>query len=316
MLSETDFSSKRILIFVVAYNAETTLSSVLNRIPESLRTGNVEVLVIDDFSQDATFQTGLAFENRYPNFKITMLRTPENQGYGGNQKLGYRYAIEHGFDIVALLHGDGQYAPEKLPTLIEPLYRGEADAVFGSRMIHKSEALKGGMPLYKWVGNQVLSWFQNKMLGTHLSEFHSGYRLYSVDALRQIPFERCSNNFHFDSEIIVQLVLKKMRILELPIPTFYGDEICRVNGMKYAGDVFKTMMRAAFHQRGLLYDRRFDVLPGEETYDLKVGFPSSHTKAISLAREGGGHSRHRMRSRLCGRRVCQKSEKGDGNRSI
>src|SRR5579862_505391 len=251
MQTSVDFSRKRVLIFVVAYNAETTISSVLNRIPESLHTENVEVLVIDDFSQDATFRTGLAFENRYPNLKITMLRTPENQGYGGNQKLGYRYAIQNKFDVVALLHGDGQYAPEKLPLLLEPFYRNEADAVFGSRMLKKSDALKGGMPLYKWVGNQVLTMFQNKMLETHLSEFHSGYRLYSVEALRQIPFERNSNDFHFDSEIIIQLVLKSLRIVELPIPTFYGDEICHVNGMKYAWDVFKTMLRSSLHKRGL-----------------------------------------------------------------
>src|SRR5205823_5474091 len=160
----------------VAYNAETTIQSVLNRIPPELHTNNVEVLVIDDSSKDETFARGVAFENPAGSFRITILRTPENQGYGGNQKLGYRYAIEHGFDVVALLHGDGQYAPEKLPYLLEPLLRGEADAVFGSRMIEKRDALKGGMPLYKWFGNQVLTRFQNFMLGSKLSEFHSGYR--------------------------------------------------------------------------------------------------------------------------------------------
>jgi len=219
----------RILIFVVAYNAGKTLASVLDRIPPELRGRNVEVLVIDDFSQDNTFSVGLAYENSAADFPIRMLRTPENQGYGGNQKLGYRYAIEHGFDIVALLHGDGQYAPEQLPALLEPLLRGEADAVFGSRMLNKTDARRGGMPLYKWLGNQVLTGFENRMLGTRLSEFHSGYRLYSVEALRQIPFERNSNGFHFDTEIIVQLVQRKLRIFELPIPTYYGDEICHVS---------------------------------------------------------------------------------------
>src|SRR5438094_3015579 len=146
--------NKRVLIFVVAYNAETTIQSVLSRIPPELQNPNVEVLVIDDSSKDATFARGLAYENQADGLRVTILRTPENQGYGGNQKLGYRYAIEHGFDVVALLHGDGQYAPEKLPYLLEPLLRGEADAVFGSRMIEKRDALKGGMPLYKWFGNQ------------------------------------------------------------------------------------------------------------------------------------------------------------------
>ena len=227
-----DSTGPRVLIFVVAYNAEKTLESVLDRIPEELRTRNVEVLVIDDSSKDATFQTGMKREDRTSDFKITILRTPVNQGYGGNQKLGYRYAIDNGFDIVALIHGDGQYAPEKLPALLEPFYKDEADAVFGSRMINKQDALKGGMPLYKWVGNQVLTKFQNALLGSHLSEFHSGYRLYSTKALARIPFERNSNDFHFDTDIIVQLHFAGLRIVEIPIPTFYGDEICHVNGMK------------------------------------------------------------------------------------
>src|SRR5687768_14261628 len=170
-----DLGRKRLLIFIVAYNAQTTIEKVLSRIPASLHSDNVEVLIIDDSSKDDTFRNGLRFQRQNSAFKITVLRTPENQGYGGNQKLGYRYAIDNGFDIVALVHGDGQYAPEKLPELIAPLIAGEADAVFGSRMIDKKAARQGGMPAYKWVGNQILTAFQNRMLETTLSEFHSGY---------------------------------------------------------------------------------------------------------------------------------------------
>src|SRR5271170_2066156 len=141
-----DLAKKRVLVFVVAYNAEKTIGSVLHRIPAELRGGNVEVLVIDDSSKDDTFATGLAHEEAIAGLKITVLRTPLNQGYGGNQKLGYRYAIENGFDFVALVHGDGQYAPEKLPELLGPLASGEAGAVFGSRMMDKGGALRGGMP--------------------------------------------------------------------------------------------------------------------------------------------------------------------------
>jgi glycosyltransferase involved in cell wall biosynthesis len=281
-----ELSKKRILVFVVAYNAEKTLGSVLRRIPEELRGGNVEVLVIDDSSKDDTFAAGLAHEGTIEGLKITVLRTPLNQGYGGNQKLGYRYAIDNGFDIVALVHGDGQYAPEKLPELLEPLLEGEAGAVFGSRMMKKGDALRGGMPLYKYVGNKILTGFQNRMLRSNLSEFHSGYRLYSTAALRKIPFERNSNDFHFDTEIIIQLVAACVPIVELPIPTYYGDEICYVNGLKYAWDVFRTMLRAKFHQRNLLYDRKFDIGPVEETYDVKLGFTSSHTMAIDSVRPG------------------------------
>lgn len=286
LIMPLEFSGKRVLIFVVAYNAEKTIESVLDRIPVELRNSNVEVLIIDDSSKDATFQTGLKREDTTSDFKITILRNPENQGYGGNQKLGYRYAIDNGFDIVALIHGDGQYAPEKLPVLLEPFIRDEADAVFGSRMINKQDALKGGMPLYKWVGNQVLTTFQNRMLGSTLSEFHSGYRLYSTKALARIPFERNSNDFHFDTDIIVQLHFASLRIVEIPIPTFYGDEICHVNGLKYAWDIFKTMLRAKFHEMNLLYDRKFDVGQVELTYDLKLGFASSHTMAIDAAKAG------------------------------
>src|ERR1043166_4137790 len=143
-----DLGGKRLLIFIVAYNAQTTIEKVLSRIPRTLRGDNVEVLIIDDSSQDDTFGNGLRYQQRDSAFKITVLRTPENQGYGGNQKLGYRYAIDNGFDIVALVHGDGQYAPEKLPELIAPFVKGEADAVFGSRMIDKKAARQGGMPAY------------------------------------------------------------------------------------------------------------------------------------------------------------------------
>ncbi len=282
-------SQQRVLIFIVAYNAKSTLAWVLDRIPESLRQEHVEVLVIDDSSPDDTFVHGVRYvaSHRDRGLKITVLRNPENQGYGGNQKLGYRYAIDHGFDHVALVHGDGQYAPEKLPDLLKPLLAGEADAVFGSRMLQKRDALRGGMPLYKWLGNQTLTRFQNALLGSNLSEFHSGFRLYSTRALQRIPFERNTNDFHFDTEIIVQLHLAGQRIVELPIPTYYGDEICRVNGMKYAWDVCRTMLRVRCHAMDFLYDRKFDVAPPEETYDLKLGYPSSHTVAIDAALPGG-----------------------------
>jgi glycosyltransferase involved in cell wall biosynthesis len=271
---------ERVLIFIVAYNAATTIEKVLSRIPASLQTNDVEVLIIDDSSQDETFSSGLRYQRAHSDFKITVLRTPENQGYGGNQKLGYRYAIDNNFDIVALVHGDGQYAPEKLPSLLAPLFLGKADMVFGSRMIDKRAARAGGMPFYKWLGNQILTGFQNRMLGTDLSEFHSGYRLYSTKALAQIPFEKNTNDFHFDTEIIIQFVLKKLRIAELPIPTYYGDESCYVNGMKYAWNVFKSTVKARLCGIHLFYDRKFDVAPETTQHNDKLGFPSSQTFAV------------------------------------
>ena len=121
-------------------------------------------------------------------------------------------------------------------------------------------ALKGGMPLYKYVGNRILTTVQNWLLGSSLSELHSGYRVYSVDSLKAIPFQRNSNVFHFDTEIIIQLIIAGKRIKELRIPTYYGDEICYVNGMRYAFDVVKASLQARL-QRALFYDRRFDCAP-------------------------------------------------------
>ena len=282
-----DLRGQRVLIFIVAYNAETTIEKVLSRIPSCLHQPQVEVLIIDDSSNDDTFRNGLRYQRSHPAFKITLLRTPRNQGYGGNQKLGYSYAIDNDFDIVALVHGDGQYAPEKLPELLAPLLHGKADAVLGSRMIDKRAARAGGMPLYKWLGNQILTTFQNWMLGTTFSEFHSGYRLYSTKSLLQIPFEKNTNGFHFDTEIIVQLVLRKLRVAELPIPTYYGDEICHVNGLRYAWDICLTMLRVRLQRMNLFFDRKFDLDRPEHTYDLKLGFESSHTLAIRAARPGG-----------------------------
>ncbi len=285
-LDRINLSGKRLLIFIVAYNAETTIEKVLSRIPASLHSDDVEVLIIDDSSRDNTFAEGLRYQQRNCEFKITVLRTPQNQGYGGNQKLGYRYAIDNGFDIVALVHGDGQYAPEKLPALLEPLLRGEADAVFGSRMLNKRAALRGGMPLYKWIGNQILTAFQNRLLDIALAEFHSGYRLYATSALAQIPFEKNTNDFHFDTEIIIQFVLKKLRIVELPIPTFYGNEICHVNGLKYALKVVRSTIKARLCGIHLFYDRKFDVNPQPAAHSDKLGFPSSQRFAIDACTHG------------------------------
>jgi glycosyltransferase involved in cell wall biosynthesis len=282
---------RRLLVFVVAYNAESTLEKVLSRIPESLAENyQVEILAIDDASTDRTFEVGNRIKRTDSSpFRLHVLVNPENQGYGGNQKLGYHYALNNDFDFVALLHGDGQYAPEFLPALVEPLREGSADAVFGSRMLVDGAARTGRMPLYKFVGNKILTWFENRILRTKLSEFHSGYRIYSTEALRRIPFERNTNDFHFDTEIIIQLLIAKQRILELPIPTYYGDEICHVNGMKYALDVVLAVLRARVQESGILYDPKFDCEPANAhnaQYRLKRGYESSHEVALRLVKTG------------------------------
>jgi glycosyltransferase involved in cell wall biosynthesis len=234
---------KRIGVLVVAYNAESTLARVLDRIPDDFVPRIEHVLVADDASQDRTYDVGLDYKQAKSDFPLTVIRHEQNLGYGGNQKAGYRWAIEHELDIVVLLHGDGQYAPEYLPDIVAPLERDEADAVFGSRMLIPGGARRGGMPLYKYVGNKILTWYENTMVGTRLSEWHSGYRAYSVDALRAIPFEQNSDVYDFDTQIIVQLHDAGKRIEEIPIPTFYGDEISYVNGFRYAFDISRYVTR-------------------------------------------------------------------------
>src|SRR6266849_4897493 len=285
---EGSSAKRRLLIFVIAYYAESTLRKVLERVPLTIfQQYDCEVLVVDDGSEDRTFAIGREYKAHHPEIKMTVLRNEYNQGYGGNQKVGYTYAISHGFDFVAMLHGDGQYAPEELPRLMEPLSRDTAAAVFGSRMIGRFAALKGGMPLYKFVGNKILTTIQNSLLGTELSEFHSGYRIYSVKTLKNLPFRLNSNDFHFDTEIIIQLLNANARIVELPIPTYYGNELCRVNGMKYAQNVLRATLKNTLHRAGLLYQRRFDpTAAGHEHYELKLGYPSSHTYAIEAVPDG------------------------------
>ncbi len=274
----------KVLIFIVAYNAERTIQSVLRRIPSELSQHDTRVLIIDDSSSDGTFER--ASEIDQAPFPVTVLFNPVNQGYGGNQKIGFHYAIREKFDYVALLHGDGQYAPERLPDLLQPLLAGEADAVFGSRMLASGAARRGGMPLYKWTGNKILTRIQNGLLKTNFSEFHSGYRIYSVNALARIPFDKNTNDFHFDTEIIIQLLRAGLRIKEVPIPTYYGDEICHVNGLKYALDVVRTTALSRAQDLGILYERKYDLAPPGQQYLPKWGYESPHELAVQRIPSG------------------------------
>lgn len=277
-------SKLKALIFIVAYNAEKNITGVLARIPKSLiDTYDVSVLIIDDCSKDKTQEVATEYLSHGFWCPVAVLRNPVNLGYGGNQKVGYRYAMDNDFNVVALLHGDGQYAPECLPSLLIP-FSNDANlgAVFGSRMLNKRAALKGGMPFYKFIGNQILTHLQNRLLGSNLSEFHTGYRVYSVDVLREIPFELNTNDFHFDTEIIVQLFFLGADVMELPIPTHYGDEVCHVNGMQYAWDVTKASVKAKLIKLGIFYDPKYSLRSeSNANYVSKFDFSSTHSIALS-----------------------------------
>jgi 2-polyprenyl-3-methyl-5-hydroxy-6-metoxy-1,4-benzoquinol methylase len=266
-------------VLVVAYNAETTLVDVLDRIRPEMRRELAEVLVQDDHSTDDTFAVASDYLHRGTDLQLTVVRHPKNLGYGGNQKAGYTYAINHGWDVVVLLHGDGQYAPEVMHEMIAPIISGDADAVFGSRMMIPGGARRGGMPAYKYVGNRILTTAQNALTGLRLSEWHSGYRAYRVSALAELPFVGNSDGFDFDTEIILQLHAAGRTIVEVPIPTYYGDEICRVNGIAYARDIMVDTVR---HRLGRTGFGSGDVGRVTEPYAYKPSPHSSHGRVLQF----------------------------------
>lgn len=250
----------KILVSLVAYNAENHIISVLKRIPDNFlnnKNFEVQILLLDDASADNTAK--IAKESDIiKNEQITIIKNEKNLGYGGNQKKGYNYAIQNGFDVVVLLHGDGQYAPEILKNMIEPILVGKADCVLGSRMVNRKDALKGGMPLYKFLGNIFLTTFQNIVLGSSLKEFHTGYRAYNVTALKKIPFNANSNDFEFDTDIIIQLIDNKLKIWEIAVPTFYGEEISHVKVIKYGLMVLRSTILSRLQKLGLVKLEKFD----------------------------------------------------------
>lgn len=276
-----DSQGKRIGILIVTYNALTTLTKVLKRITPEVWKNVEEIAIFDDASQDSTYELALGLKTLRGLPKLQVLKHAKNLGYGGNQKAGYRYFAEKGFDIVVLLHGDGQYAPEILSHVYHPIVKGEADAVFGSRMMKTyGGPLKGGMPFYKYVGNRILSVFENRSLGLNLTEFHSGYRAYNLHALAKIDFAHMTDDFHFDTEIIIKLQHQHYTIKEVPIPTYYGTELCYVNGLKYAGDVFKAVRRYSLTRRSIQCYPEFQEYFVH--YPIKHGKYSSHYYAQQM----------------------------------
>jgi 2-polyprenyl-3-methyl-5-hydroxy-6-metoxy-1,4-benzoquinol methylase len=270
-----DAKGKRIGILIVTYNAVSTILSVLKRITPNVWNNVEEVAIFDDASQDPTYEFALGLRSLMDVPKLTVLKNRRNLGYGGNQKAGYKYFIERGFDIVVLLHGDGQYAPEILSHLYKPIVDGKADAVFGSRMMKDyGGPIKGGMPLYKYIGNKILTRFENRLLKLNLTEFHSGYRAYNLHALAKIEMAQMTDDFHYDTEIIIKLQHQGFQIEEVPIPTYYGEEICYVNGMKYARNVIRAICRYILTKRSVA--RHPEYQEYYVHYPVKQSTHSSH----------------------------------------
>jgi len=273
---------KQTLICIVAYQAEYHIEQVLRRLPEEVwNSKKYHVLLSDDASSDdTTGKAKHAFKELGANY--TILKLHKNQGYGGNQKVCYRYAIEQRFDRVIMLHGDGQYAPELVLEFVKHFEEQCVDIVLGSRMMKIGSAKQGKMPLYKIIGNFILTWIQNKISSQKLSEFHTGYRGYTTKFLKSIPFELNSNDFDFDTEILLQAFHSNAKIHEFLIPTHYGDEICRVSGLKYAWQVFIATLNFRMQQLGIKVSLKYPY-SANQIYRDKTDDPNStHSYALNL----------------------------------
>lgn len=242
----------RILVVMPAYNASRTLVDTWGAIPPNLVD---EVVLVDDGSNDDTLKVAA-------DLPIRTIGLPHNVGYGGNQKTCYLEALRLGAEVIVMLHPDGQYDPSLLPDLVKPVVDGEADLVLGSRMLIPGGARAGGMPLYRYVSNKVLTAVENRMLGTGYSELHTGYRAYSRRFLETVPFMRNSDGFVFDTELIAQAVAFGQRIVEIPITTRYFPEASSTSmraNIRYGLGTLATMVRFRLHRAGIVRSRLFQA---------------------------------------------------------
>ena len=240
----------RVVVVMPARQAAATLERTFAAIPQDAVD---EVILVDDSSTDETVRLARTLP-------IHLVWHPHQVGYGGNQKTCYLEALQHDADVVVMLHPDGQYEPELIPRMIEPIVRGEADLVLGSRLLLPGAALAAGMPLWKYVANRALTAIENRIMGTDLSEAHTGYRAYSRRLLLTVPFLRNSHDFAFDSELLMQAAHFGFAIKEVPARCRYFEDASSV-GFK-AGTVYgvKTLVagfRLVLHRRGIVRSRKF-----------------------------------------------------------
>jgi SAM-dependent methyltransferase len=222
-----------VALVLPAYEATRTIPSVVSEIPVQAADS---ALLVDDCSTDAT--SAMALEHG-----LDVLRHPRNRGYGAGQKSGYARALLDGADVVVMVHADDQYDPALVPEMVAPILEGRADMVIGSRLL-RDRAVAGGMPRWKWLGNRFLTGLENRVFGVSLSEYHTGYRAFSAELLRSIPFLRNSDDFVFDQQIFAQVLARGARVVEVPIPTRYFREASSVD--------FATSVRYGVQTLGVL----------------------------------------------------------------
>jgi glycosyltransferase involved in cell wall biosynthesis len=243
-------SGSKTIVVMPALNAAKTLELTVGSIPRDVVD---EVILVDDRSTDETLEIARRLE-------VSVVWHPHNVGYGGNQKTCYLEALQREADIVVMLHPDGQYEPELIPKLIEPILAGNADLVLGSRMMVAGAAREAGMPFYKRVANRSLTSIENSVLGTELTDLHTGYRAYSRDLLLKVPFLRNSLDFSFDSELLMQASYFGFRIEEVPARTRYFEEASSVGLGASTVYGLKTLWAAArllLHRGHLLPSKKY-----------------------------------------------------------
>lgn len=211
--------SKKVVVVMPAYNASETLEKTYNEIPFPLVD---EVILVDDYGQDNTVEIAKKLGINH------VIRHEINKGYGGNQKTCYNKAIEINADIVVMLHPDYQYTPKLIESMCYLIANEVYPVVLGSRILGKG-ALKGGMPIYKYIANRLLTLFQNVLMNQKLSEYHSGYRAFSGEVLREISFNKNSDDFIFDNQMLAQIMFKGHHIAEITCPTKYFEEASSIN---------------------------------------------------------------------------------------
>jgi len=239
------FNGKKVVVVLPAYNAGLTLEKTYREIPMEIVD---EVVLVDDFSRDNTSELARKIGINH------VIRHDINRGYGGNQKTCYAKAKELGADIIVMLHPDYQYTPMLIHAMVSIIGNDLYPVVFGSRILGKG-ALKGGMPMYKYIANRLLTFTQNLLMNQKLSEYHTGYRAFSADVLRSIDLEKNSDDFIFDNEMIAQIFAKGFDIAEVTCPTKYFDEASSINFKRssiYGLGVLLVSLRYFLHKAGIV----------------------------------------------------------------
>jgi glycosyltransferase involved in cell wall biosynthesis len=237
-------NGKKVIVVMPAYNAEKTVEKTFNAIPKD---SYDEIILGDDCSSDNTVECARKLG-------ITVIQHEKNKGYGGNQKTCYTAALNHGADIIAMVHPDFQYNPSLVPELVKPIAEGKADVTYGSRMLIRGAAEEGGMPLWKRLGNFALTVYMNTMLGTRLTDAATGFIVYNRRVLETIPFMRNDDGFCFDEEAIIQCADQKFRMVEIPIPVKYEPESSSIGvwkSIRYGWTLFGRVLRYRLHKIGI-----------------------------------------------------------------